>query len=469
MQKYLNFLSLPYKPVALREKGRMLRRTLKSWFRKSQKLRASDMRQICRSVLDQASPVPTLKNPELALAGLLATFREMQIRGEVLGNAWWADFLRAVALNNEEGTEVQQRLQQGLANHPPSILQYWQWMHLTKIAMKFGLFHLAYLLRSKARDAAILALKNQTCSPMNSSFRVLLAAAAEAGEWDLFKANLNRLKFGSKYKKNALVFLEHLASNQPIDARENSRHSENQAESEFEGFVKNKTIAFVGPSKTSAKDAAEIDGYDLVVRCNYKEAGLGVDPEIKGLRCDISYFNNTQTIALCERETVQIPEVIKFAVFRNQPNWKVFRKKFQQSPSRSGGELITRVSPNYSPMLFEGILNAIPNALCDLLRFDVKIIKIFHADLMLTVDRIAGYHPGVDNSAKHVELFIKSCVGVHDPVTQYAFYKLMHRAKKISGDRRFESVMDLGEESYMKELQQIYGNFARVAPFSISR
>ncbi len=466
MWKYFIYLYRLLIPVTWRDQVKIIQRTLPSWIKKSKQLQMRDLERYYQSVLDQSSPLPALKKPDLALAGLMDTFRKMQVRGELLGNAWWTDFLHAITLNNAEGSELQLRLQQGLANHSDTALQYWEWLHLTKIALKFGLFDLAYWLRLKARNSAISTLKKQDLNPAHPGFRTLLAAAAEAGEWDLFRANLNRLGFVAKNEKNAFLFLQRLALKRLPNAHRNLPIFKVHADNRFAEFTKNKRIAFVGPSKSLSKDAAEIDGYDLVVRCNYKEAGIGTDSDIKGLRCDISYFNNTQTRSICESKPLQVPEVIKFAVFRAQTSLQKFRKAFLQLDTCFAGQLITRLSENYSLMLFEGSLNAIPNALCDLLRFDTDSIKIFHADLMLTVDRFTGYTPGVENSAKHIDVFLKSCAGAHDPLTQYALLKLMHSAKKISGDPAFERVMQLGEASYMKELQQIYGNFARVGPFS---
>ena len=63
--------------------------------------------------------------------------------------------------------------------------------------------------------------------------------------------------------------------------------------------------ALVGPAKTESRDAQEIDAFDLVIRFNYKEIGVGTDPDIKGLLCDVSYYNSAQAKYIYKTKPVE--------------------------------------------------------------------------------------------------------------------------------------------------------------------
>ncbi len=390
------------------------------------------------------------------------------MRGELLGDAWWSDFLLAISQSDEDGKNVQTRLAQHLDDTPAYTLDYWEWLHLAKVFFKFGLFYLGYKVRLKARESAIIAIQNKIISPDNLAFQGAVPALIEAGEWSLFRTVIKQADALSEQEKDSFLFWERLAHGLSLSADLYESKTLAQEDKAFAEFVKNKQIAFVGPSKSEIRSAAEIDSFDLVARCNYKESGVGVDPEIKGSRCDISYFNNTETRSMCESKQNMLPESIRFAVFRSYSSLRSFRKRFQQELNWLLKKTTTRLAVNRSLSLFSGSLNGIPNALSDLLRFNPDQIKIFHADLMLTVDRFSGYN-NTSMSIQSIQVFINSCSGTHDPVTQYVILKLMHQTGKVIGDEGFERLMAMGEVAYMQALQRTYGNFARVAPASTEK
>lgn len=97
--------------------------------------------------------------------------------------------------------------------------------------------------------------------------------------------------------------------------------------------------------------------------------------------------------------------------------------------------------------LLSGTLNAIPNAIVDLLRFLPREIKIYSSDLMLTHDYRQGY---AQNSSRNISLgFI-----IHDPIAQYNILHCLWRHGAITGDARFISIMEMGAEVYIAELQK---------------
>lgn len=456
-------------PVVVRERISRQGLPLLRRFRNPAAAPTAALELCCRSMMVDTPTGPMLKPVAAAWTGLMSASGQLQLRAGLLGQSWWEDFFHAITRSNEAGALSQERLVRGVDRLSPETLSRREWMLLCRLSLKFGLFNLACRFRVQARQAAVAAISRpeaDSADPADPEFRMQLAALIEAGEQDRFLHHLARLGFQAGEEKAALAQLASLAFGRPAAAV--SGRPASTADGKFSAFVAGRSLAFVGPSRASTKDAVEIDGFDVVVRCNYKDPGVGVDAEIKGRRCDISYFNGTQSRFLLQRRPFRLPEGLKFVVCRAHQDHLGLRKALRRSAVMSGHEPEIRISANCSPALFAGSLNAIPNALLDLLRFAPARIKVFHADLMLTVDRFAGYNPHADDTARHMRIFINSCAGAHDPVTNHFVLKLLHDAGRVSGDAGFERAMSLSESGYMQALNDIYGNAARIQPNPIA-
>ena len=193
---------------------------------------------------------------------------------------------------------------------------------------------------------------------------------------------------------------------------------------------------------------------------NYIEERSSTDNNFKGMRCDISYLNFEKANHFIKQRANNLPRDISWIVCKSNKNSKSISSKLKFS---SSSPTKARSIVNYNQILFNGTLNAIPNILLDLLCFNPASINIFHADLMVTVDRCDGYHSNTwkkDKDAK--KHFLQECARAHDPITQYWILNKLKNNPLIRGDKRFEDVMQLGEQEYMTKLQNIYGNAGRL-------
>ena len=99
-------------------------------------------------------------------------------------------------------------------------------------------------------------------------------------------------------------------------------------------------------------------------------------------------------------------------------------------------------------VLFNGSLTSIQNIVLDLFNFNPKEIFLYHFDVMLTKERIAGYYPK-ENDGENLHLYmINSFIG-HDPVTNFLILKSFWQQGFIKGDLRFENVMKMETKDYM--------------------
>ena len=219
--------------------------------------------------------------------------------------------------------------------------------------------------------------------------------------------------------------------------------------SEYWEFLKNKTIALVGPSEGLAGDGKEIDNHDIVVRLNYSFSGKGTDLNTKGTRTDITYFMREHCEAFIAEQNGLVPEEIKWAVVKdNQHLKKIKAQDYQRLKILEGDSLRQHT--------FNASLTAIPCVLTDLLKYPVAGVKIFHCDLFLTVMRAPGYTP--NSVARHTLWQQKRDINksFHDPATNFIFLQRLYENNRYKVDPPLGRVLKMNLDDYLREMQTIY-------------
>jgi len=410
---------------------------------------------------------PSRQTREDFLTTLHEKFSEDGVVSLSLGAHWWDDFFDAITSRDEDGLEVQERMTRHIEELDHDTMTSGEWVRVYKLALKFGLFKVGYALRLNARNVAIHALSENLLSSTSRDYLRALSALLEVQNWEMFEQKLPLLDTSLKQERTSLELLYCLLKDGSASRSAQSALIQSEDDLAYSKYISGKRVALVGPAKTESRDAQEIDAFDLVIRFNYKEIGVGTDPDIKGLLCDVSYYNSAQAKYIYKTKPVEtFPRSVDWLVCKHRSRSIRLRKWLQTLPrstSDSGDSEGAKVRPSstFEIPLFAGTLNAVPNAVLDLLGLDVGAIEIFHSDLMLTVDRATNYDPLVRNTEDALFMAVKTFAGTHDPVTQYALLKTLYDSGAIAGDDKFSLAMSLGEETYMAELQKAYGNSAR--------
>ena len=215
--------------------------------------------------------------------------------------------------------------------------------------------------------------------------------------------------------------------------------------------LNNKSVAIVGPAETDRKDASEIDSFDIVVRLNYTHSGKNLDEFKKGLKIDISYFNGEQIDYLISNNNSKIPTDLKVACFKDNDT------KRKDQLEKANPKKITKKITNYNMLNFYSSFNLLPLVLLDILEANVKIVKIFHSDLHLTVNRSLNYYPSVFKREQSIlPKIMRESFLDHDPMMHHKFLKNIYNHDKIIGDVKFDEVMKLDTYTYLQKLEKIY-------------
>ncbi|MHC1703455.1 MAG: hypothetical protein AB9846_06060 [Tenuifilaceae bacterium] len=390
------------------------------------------------------------------------SFSKRHVKSRLLGDDWWTLFLKAAISNDVEGNEYQQGLIKRIDSLSLKTFDHWELLHFYALAIRVGLFDVGYAIRKKAREVAINYYTFHHQLKKQHLF-ALLAALLEAGDYFKFKKVID----SNKRIKQKELFIKLYEVLIKCDEPVNSFFVEERLE--FYNYIKNKTISIVGPARTNNQDAKYIDSHDLVVRINYKEQGVGIDQLVKGTRCEIVYINNEQANHILNNKPQNWPSEIRWVVCKMKdiaPRVAELINSDFKTTKPEIEKINTTSINNINSVLFNGSFNIIPNIIFDILLFKPAAIRIFHADLMLTVNRSSGYYPDDWNREKNMKIiFLSSSAAIHDPVTQYWFLQTLWKNGSFNGDSRFNEVMSLGEKEYMHQLQLIYGDIGRLKDY----
>ncbi len=390
---------------------------------------------------------------EIDLSLLFKLFKKNSINYRYFDDKWWTNFIITASLTDTEGGKIQKSLIADIKKVSADLIDIRDFLHFYNVSLRFGLLNVGYHLREKAIKAAIYRVKDKSRLGKKDLYYGI-PALFEKKDYSLLN---NLFKRNNRVIKYSYPTLLNLLQN------ETNKNDVGDKTDEFDSFVRGKSIAIVGPAKTDKEDASEIDSYDVVVRCNYKEEGIGTDDVIKGNRCDISYFNGKQCLHFLSSDIQKFPDNVNWLVTKSESHKNLVKDKFDKEKiNHCCKKFNVRCINGINKYLFNNGPNAIPNIAFDLLLFNPKKVKIFHADLMLTVQRNKGYDP--DKSIKYniKEKFLRSLSTSHDPISQFVFLKNLFDKNLIEGDKRFQEVMKLEVKQFMVELQNIYGDAGRV-------
>jgi hypothetical protein len=360
---------------------------------------------------------------------------------EIPSNAsyqWWV-FLLVYIKNKTRGEdfEASQFFNENI-NYDEAILTY-------RICLAYGCFEVGYSIRAFLKEC--LEKTNLNSKSSQKEKINMLALWLENQNYTQIRNEIKNVGLKKKYRS---LFLDSLNI---IEDVKFSIFDFKGVDKDFFEYVNHKSVAIVGPAKTNEQDAKEIDSFDIVIRLNHKDKNIGIDPFIKGEKCDISYFNVEHTQIALENNLTNWSPSLVWAIFNNNETVKKVEKKLC---AKSYGTKLRIRNAKYNLTSFNTGYTALPKAVIDILRFKPAHVKIFHADLMLTVDREVGYKPSTWTEDMRA-FFLEICSKRHDPVTQFYIMKNLCASRVISGDKRFDEVISLSPQQYMKELDKIYG------------
>ncbi len=207
----------------------------------------------------------------------------------------------------------------------------------------------------------------------------------------------------------------------------------------FAQVVRGVSIAIVGAASPERAQGAEIDGFDLVVRTNFRDAAI-IRPHAAaiGARTDIAYFNGNFE--------PDHREMILKGLESDGPRHIVLRFDDPEALAAYRGRAVVRISGIVNPF-YRMNAYAIPKIVHDLLRFRPGRIKVFNADFFLGAQpHYAGY---LDYDINLVQSFRG-----HDVLRNARLMRLWRERNLIEADERLEGVLSLSEPELIDRITE---------------
>ena len=380
-------------------------------------------------------------------------FKKHLVRSNLIDDGWWSDLILLTSLpNNSEFKELNQSLINRIEVSNFNSLEYFEILDIYALCPRLSLFELGYHVRKKSLK---IALSYSPFSRNNTSWKLKakLSALIETGNFSEFDKLFPLFKTKKNQEKNILNFLRVI-----FESSKNSmgikmfNKIDTKQDKNFRKFVENKKIVIVGPAPVENQDGYKIDKADIVLRTNYK---MG-DPTIKGSKCDINYFNLETAQHINNKGCSEWPLSTSWIVGKAWSYMEIILRRLS-SDGIDVENLNVRTLKRLDFALFNGSLSLIQNIILDLSRYNPKEIFLYHFDVMLSKERIAGYYTDVNND-KELRLKMLKCFPGHDPVTQFLILQFFWKLGFIKGDSRFEEVISMDAEDYMKNMQKNYLN-----------
>ncbi len=386
-------------------------------------------------------------------------FNKYLIRSHIINDDWWTNFIYLTTLpKGIKFDEINKSLIKQIEFSNFNLLEHFEVLHFYSLSLRCGFFELGYYLRKKSLN---IALGYSKISKKKDQWRLKakLSALLETNnflEFDnlfsIYKKKLNDDKYYFDFLRDLLI-----DKKKQSDLNLNII-SDNQKNQEFKKFIENKKIAIVSPSPSDKKDGYEIDKADAVIRTNNRTQNIENDYEFKGSRYDITYVNEGRAKQIIEKGVSSWPKDNLWIVGKEKNiAYLVLRKLSSVGIDTSiiNSRTLTRIDR----VLFNGSLNFLPNIIIDILRHNPKEILLYHFDMMLTKERVAGYISKSREGGKSIKDLInynlKSFSG-HDPITSFIFLKTLWKKGLINVDQYFERVIQMELKEYMKNLENNY-------------
>ena len=218
-------------------------------------------------------------------------------------------------------------------------------------------------------------------------------------------------------------------------------------EKEFSRYISGKSVAIIGPVNSGLDIGDEIDSFDIVVRFNY----MGMEKFSQksfGKKADISFYISQ----LLFKDKIDTQKI----AFMNELDWIIVDTDQRDSDISFLG-VIKPIRqrfyvghPHINP-LFKGTPSGIQRAVMDLLRFDIKRLKVFNTNLFLQNNYAKAYKSHGKLGIDYYN-FIR-----HDPISNFVFLKRLKEFNIIETDSVLDKILDMSEKEYIEELQNQYG------------
>lgn len=207
----------------------------------------------------------------------------------------------------------------------------------------------------------------------------------------------------------------------------------------FLNYIKDKSVAIVGPVNVGLNNGPEIDGFDVIVRLNYRESQENLLSLVYGSKCHVSYY--ASDIIKQIKSNLDIKHGI------DSLDWAMFTIDADVENLNDVNVRRNFNTYRFNPC-FKGALNAVPKAILDILLHEPKVVKVFNANLWMNQQNVKDYHFEKKNE---VNRFIW-----HDPASNFLFMQNLFENNLFLADNVLQGILRMSVAEYIEALSAHY-------------
>ena len=314
-----------------------------------------------------------------------------------------------------------------------------EWKILHYVTGNNGCYVLANKFREKALESAI---KNNADDPYSLFDK--FTALCDVGNLEKIPDLLNTIR--KKHpKKLPVAQMEHyynVIRGEREKTLSSAKRKYSKSDKQFANYIKNKTVAVVGPAPSSEKLGKEIDSFDIVIRLNYKGKASLPDHTEFGQKINVGYYNKANAKIITSMNTDFFDD-LEFCVFKSIQHG--YQKKLYRARKI--------ISPNL--FLFTGRANMIPHVVYDLLNFDLNFIKVFKTNFFMSENPYSkNYYRNSELISNQWKLWYSHTQ--HDVFNQLNFLRNVAENNNIISDKTCMNVLALKNIEYAINMQHLY-------------
>lgn len=333
-----------------------------------------------------------------------------------------------------------QRLQEALSGLDADILTVPEWLCLYDLLNWNGLLQLGHLAREHAIQRALRQADAEDAD--SDSLQQGARAALDQGELDRAGRYLARLP--EEVQKTAaaaeLRAVQALFAGDLEAFRQQWPHPPHPVDKRFREYLRGKSVAVVGPAPTGSADGAEIDGFDVVVRMNWRGPVSLPEAAEFGRKTDVALYNAHTVRLLSAEGRLGLVKALDFCLIRRA------RYDLDRLPWEAGR---VRNLVEY-PGGFYKSLNAVPALLFDLLLHGAEEIKVFATSFYLgTKQHNARYRDDENISLLNPLRAFQPILANHCLLSQVTFVNQLRNQRLIDTARLPRFALDIEAADYL--------------------
>lgn len=296
----------------------------------------------------------------------------------------------------------------------------------------------AYAAKARASEVARLTAPEKV-EARPERLAEIATAFADSGDLATARAYLDRPFEALGCEARELSVALAILSADRKGARVTTRKSEAGTDEAFRSLIRGKRVAVVAPAASELMQGEEIDGFDVVIRTNFRShETIAKHAGHIGTRTNVAYYNGNF-------EPENRSEIVES--LRAKPlEFVCLRFDDAEAAEAYSGVANLRIS-HMSNVYFRMNSYAIPKIIHDLLYFEPSQIKIFNADFFL------GKRPHYEGYLSYDIQIVTSFMG-HDILRNFRLMKAWHDLGMVDADEALSDILKLDEKEVVARVSQ---------------